>query len=474
MYDFHLKSAFFVRCFSKKMLTYLETERFRDFDREFCVVFTNMKKSRKLFCPFWLKNVGICEKRLQFDAKTLLNVYPAMPFRKVPRVFVNLEGDEKKHFKKLHAEMKKFKERNFNITDECVKCSEYYFEDGLRKVWPYFCLRQTIVRPKDQNNLSSLEEFLRHQVSNFRHQCIEKMLQNGRYCVNFKPADSKTKLKVGDVIGTIIHRHESPVLDSKIEKIYEDENILVVNKPSTIPIAPKSSFNLNSLSMILAKEFGYRMLLNVHRIDRLTSGVFIFAKNPSIVDKYRNIFESKNVKKEYLAKIEGYFPSGEIKVDQALPNNPQNSIQKDSVPSLTIFQRLEYDQETNSSLVKCFPKTGRTHQIRKHLKFLGFSIFNDNVYNEKDRLNFEKWKIFQGDKTQEKPKLAKEFEDCFMCILGPENVRKREKPLTQEMCLHSLRYEINGQIFETSWPKWASNQDYFKQTILANRQIYSH
>ena len=101
----------------------------------------------------------------------------------------------------------------------------------------------------------------------------------GLISINLDNAISTEQVvKQGDYITSLVHYHERPVLDEKIEIIYEDDDMLVVNKPASIVVYPISGYRLNSLTYILAKEMGYMNIRPVHRLDRLTSGVIIFAK----------------------------------------------------------------------------------------------------------------------------------------------------------------------------------------------------
>jgi len=101
----------------------------------------------------------------------------------------------------------------------------------------------------------------------------------GLISINLENAISAEQIvRQGDYISSLIHYHERPVLDEKVEIIYEDGDMLVVNKPASMVVYPISGYRLNSLTYILAKEMGYMNIRPVHRIDRLTSGVIIFAK----------------------------------------------------------------------------------------------------------------------------------------------------------------------------------------------------
>ena len=107
----------------------------------------------------------------------------------------------------------------------------------------------------------------------------ELRVKLGLIYVNLEEATSTSQmLDKGDHISGIVHYHERPVSDEEIKIIYENDNILVVNKPASIVVHPQTGYRLNSLVYILAKEMGYMNLRPIHRIDKLTSGIVILAK----------------------------------------------------------------------------------------------------------------------------------------------------------------------------------------------------
>lgn len=133
------------------------------------------------------------------------------------------------------------------------------------------------------------------------------MFNTGKVTVNDVVVDKTYKIKNGDKISSYVHRHENPVLASKIEIIEETDDILVINKPSSIPVHTAGKYRLNTILGILSKEYSYEDLYTVHRLDRLTSGVLIFAKNPEKAKKLSQEIISRSVFKEYVCKVEGTY-----------------------------------------------------------------------------------------------------------------------------------------------------------------------
>ncbi|XP_061189562.1 pseudouridylate synthase RPUSD2-like [Saccostrea echinata] len=265
----------------------------------------------------------------------------------------------------------------YNIFNE----TEYYFENGLRKVYPYFYVFSTFVKGRWFNR--TLCDIFINEFTLSKEYDVETLVKEGHITVNGKAVPLEYKIKQGDVIENNIHRHENPVSGETIEVIEDNKDVVVVNKPSSIPCHPCGNYRYNSMIFILGKELGYGNLRTVYRLDRLTSGVLIFTKNEASTRKYIDDITNRNVEKEYVCRVEGEFPEGEVVCEQPIAKvSFKMGIMKcgaDGKPSKTTFTRLSYNGQT--SVVKCKPYTGRTHQIRVHLQYLGHPIVNDACYN---------------------------------------------------------------------------------------------
>ena len=195
-----------------------------------------------------------------------------------------------------------------------------------------------------------------------------------------------------------------------IDILFQDHSIFVLNKPAGLVVAPTNTQSEPTLVDLLRTE--YRIDLEraglVHRLDKDTSGVMVVAKTQNALENLQNQFKSRQVKKEYLALVHGQTQSdGEI--DGAIGRNPQNRekfiVTPDGKPATTRYQttkHLEMEDETINrlypefnkiqrrkmdvsgykyfSLLRCFPLTGRTHQIRVHLKYIDHPIVGDERY----------------------------------------------------------------------------------------------
>lgn len=215
-----------------------------------------------------------------------------------------------------------------------------------------------------------------------------KAIEAGAIKVNGARVDPQYRLQDGDLLTHLVHRHEPPIPTDRMEVIYEDELLLAIDKPSGIPCHPNSAYTKHTVTEIVKKQRGLEFASVVNRLDRQTSGVVVLAKTPEAAAVYHKKIEERRVHKWYIARVRGVFPKDPIRVDIPLHIIPGECLTVVSrgpggafvgKESCTEFWRVSV--EGGESTVLCRPLTGRTHQIRVHLQFLGFPISNDAVYS---------------------------------------------------------------------------------------------
>ncbi|MDI1489447.1 MAG: DRAP deaminase [Ramalina farinacea] len=241
-------------------------------------------------------------------------------------------------------------------------------------------------------------------------------IERGNVVVNGKAVPTNYCVKNGEVISHTLHRHEPPVTGQDIGTVHEDDDMIVIDKPAGVPVHPAGRYNYNSVIEIMRAERGYQWNpLPCNRLDRLTSGVMFIGKNPKAAEKISMQIQDRTVKKEYVARVIGEFPEGDIVCEQPVmqisPKLGLNRARASGKDAKTVFKRLAYyppsraEQERKveqmdlrserekardlgmewkakegHSIVRCRPVTGRTHQLRVHLQYLGHPISNDPIY----------------------------------------------------------------------------------------------
>ena len=198
--------------------------------------------------------------------------------------------------------------------------------------------------------------------------------------------------------------------------VHEDNDMIVINKPAGVPVHPAGRYNFNSIIEIMRAERSHAWNpLPCNRLDRLTSGVMFIGKNAKAAEKISVQIQDRSVKKEYVARVIGEFPEGDVVCEQPVmqisPKLGLNRARASGKTARTVFKRLayyppvpnttgqnedrpdlrsekekirdskmEWKAKEGHSIVRCLPVTGRTHQLRVHLQFLGHPIANDPIY----------------------------------------------------------------------------------------------
>lgn len=174
--------------------------------------------------------------------------------------------------------------------------------------------------------------------------------------------------------------------EKKLDIIYEDEYILAVNKPSNMPVHPSCNNYDNTLSNIVAPYLAKKGIFGMHivtRLDKDTSGVCIFAKHPYIQELFNLKKEEMKLNKEYIAVVNGKIKDRgiiEAPISRKVNTIILREVRSDGKYAKTEFERLEYIREKDYSVVKIKLYTGRTHQIRVHMSYIGHTLLGDDLY----------------------------------------------------------------------------------------------
>lgn len=246
-----------------------------------------------------------------------------------------------------------------------------------------------------------LDKYLANNTD-YTRSIISKMLDEEYITVNETKEKASYKVRIGDVInikeGYVSIPDVEPV-KMDIDIVYEDDDILIINKPSGLVVHPGSGNYNNTLVNGLMDYTNNLSDINgeyrpgiVHRIDKDTSGLLLVAKNNkshAILTEYFK--DHKNIKREYLCLICGVFPHDSATIDAPIGRDPKDRKKmtvtadnsKEAITHLKVIKR--YKEYT---LVSCVLETGRTHQIRVHMNYIGYPVYNDPVYNTKKATEF--------------------------------------------------------------------------------------
>ena len=238
-----------------------------------------------------------------------------------------------------------------------------------------------------------LDKFLSTHFSNFSRTHIAKIIDDEECLVNGKVAKSSLKLRLNDIVE--INIPEAKPLEIKKEDIaldivYEDKDILIINKAQGMVVHPANGHYEGTLvNAILAHcndLSGINGVLRpgiVHRIDKDTSGLICVAKNDNAHLALAEQLKDHSMARTYVALVRGVIPENSGEINMPIGRDPHNRqkmavTRTNSKEAVTYFKVLK--RFSNHTLVECHLKTGRTHQIRVHLSYIGYPVEGDPLY----------------------------------------------------------------------------------------------
>ena len=262
--------------------------------------------------------------------------------------------------------------------------------------------------------LLRVDKYLMNYIENATRSKIQQAAKDGNIYVNDVTVKSNYKVKPNDVVRVLFEHPPYEFLlvpeDIPLTIVYEDDALLVVNKPAGMVVHP--GHGNYSGTLINALTFHFDNLPNnssnrpglVHRIDKDTSGLLVVAKTEEAMTHLAKQFFDKTSEREYIALVWGDVKEDQGTIEGAIGRHPKNRLQntvfigddahkgKPAVTHYKVLERFGY-----VTLVSCKLETGRTHQIRVHLKHIGHTLFNDERYGG-DRIlkgtSFSKYKQF--------------------------------------------------------------------------------
>ena len=243
-----------------------------------------------------------------------------------------------------------------------------------------------------------LDKYLAGEMTDLSRSRIKELVQAGEVLVNGKKSKVSYKVQKGDLIQVTVLPLEPLKLEAEnipLDIVYEDEDVIVVNKPQGMVVHPAAGHPSHTLVNALLYHTrdladspeGFRPGI-VHRIDKDTSGLLMVAKNAAARESLEKQLAAKSNKRQYLAIVHGNFAEEEGTIDAPIGRNPKDRKQMTVVEkgksAVTHFKVLE--QYQGYSLVECQLETGRTHQIRVHMAYIGHPLAGDPLYGPRKTL----------------------------------------------------------------------------------------
>lgn len=282
-----------------------------------------------------------------------------------------------------------------------------------------------VVVDKGQSQVR-VDKYLFERLVNSSRNRIQKAADAGLIMANGKPVKSSYKVKPCDVLTVMMDRprYDNDIIpeDIPLDIVYEDNDLMVVNKPAGLVVHPGCGNYHGTLVNAIAWHLKDNPKYDpndpqvglVHRIDKDTSGLLVVAKTPDAKTHLGLQFYNKTTKRKYNALVWGVVENNERTIEGNIGRNPKDRMQmavlsdpaqgKHAVTHYRVLERLGY-----VTLVECVLETGRTHQIRVHMKHIGHTLFNDERYGGNEILkgtHFSKYKQFVNNCFETCPRQA--------------------------------------------------------------------
>ena len=236
------------------------------------------------------------------------------------------------------------------------------------------------------------------QINNeYTRSYIQKTLEEGNITVNGNVPKASYNVKLGDNIvvnDSIVKETDVLPEDIKLDIVYEDDDVIVVNKPKGMVVHPgNGNYQGTLVNALMYSHKNQLSAINgtirpgiVHRIDKDTSGIIVVAKNDKAHKTLADDFKVHNITRKYIAVVKGIVDKDNIKIDLPIGRSQSDRVkmavtEKNSRNAVTYIKVLERFKKSNYTLVEATLETGRTHQIRVHMSYIGYPLLGDEIYS---------------------------------------------------------------------------------------------
>ncbi|AZR72123.1 hypothetical protein BBF96_01170 [Anoxybacter fermentans] len=289
------------------------------------------------------------------------------------------------------------------------------------------------VQPKETG--LTIYQLLRNQLLISRS-LLRKIRKSYRVRFNGQYVDFSTQVKEGDLLEFNFNFDEEADFEPEpmqLDIVYEDANLLVVNKPTGMLVHPTATERTNTLAngvlYYLKAQGNHNLFRPIHRLDRNTSGLVLIAKNQYAHNYMSNQLKRNKIHRQYLALVHGVITDDSGTIDAPIGRVKGSIIQRKVDPvqgkkAITHYRVLK--RFSNATLIALSLETGRTHQIRVHLSYLGYPLMGDTLYGGSDELikrhALHSWKIFcriplSHEKKEFEAPLAPDLQDLLNSLI---------------------------------------------------------
>jgi len=239
-----------------------------------------------------------------------------------------------------------------------------------------------------------LDRFIQGRIPRLSRTRAKAIVQACAYRWDGRRRRGSERVRAGEIVVLVRPPMDEPEAPSGFDVLYEDEAVLVVDKPAGLAVHPTASYHKHTLWWLLRERYGEPAPQLAHRLDRETSGALVCGRQREAERALKRAFEDRRVDKRYLAIVRGEMPDDEGVLDVPMGSAEADlhvlmKPRADGLEAVTEYRVLE--RRGGRSLVSLRPHTGRQHQLRVHLAHLGYPIVGDKLYGPEGTQPFEQY-----------------------------------------------------------------------------------
>ena len=249
--------------------------------------------------------------------------------------------------------------------------------------------------PREQAG-QRLDRFIQARIPRLSRTRAQEIVKSCAFRANGAPRRASERVREGEIVILVRPSFDEPETPRDFGIVFEDEQVLAVDKPAGLPMHPTATYHRNTLTYILGERYGPKPPQIAHRLDRETSGVVICGKGIEAERALKICFERREVSKTYIAICAGEIPKDEGHIDVPMSSVEEglHVLMRTREPGQGSPSRTHYQvraRRQGMTLVELHPETGRQHQLRVHLAWLGFPIVGDKLYGPEKEQPFLDW-----------------------------------------------------------------------------------
>ena len=239
-----------------------------------------------------------------------------------------------------------------------------------------------------------LDRFIQGRIPRLSRTRAKAIVQSCAYRWDGRRRRGSERVRAGEIVVLVRPPMDEPEAPDHFDVLYEDDVVLVVDKPPGLAVHPTATYHKHTLWWLLRERYGEPTPQLAHRLDRDTSGVLVCGRTPEAERSLKRAFEDRRVDKRYTAIVRGEMPEDAGVMDASMAPAREGlhvlmEVRADGLDALTEYRVLE--RAHGRTLVSLHPRTGRQHQLRVHLAALGYPIVGDKLYGPEGSAPFEEY-----------------------------------------------------------------------------------